>query len=58
MPSSMGLPVLASHASYTGLGSVSPADTAARSDDRSAPSSIAASITLYAVGAVKHTVAP
>ena len=44
MPSSIGLPVFAIHASYTGAGSVSPADTAARSDDRSAPSSIAASI--------------
>ena len=41
MPSRIGLPVLFVHSSNTGAGSVSPAETAMRSDDRSAPSSIA-----------------
>ena len=44
MPSRMGFPVREVHASKTGAGSVSPADTARRSDVRSAPSSIASSI--------------
>ena len=37
MPSRIGLPVFATQSLNTGAGSVSPADTAMRSDDRSAP---------------------
>ena len=40
----LGLPVFFVQASKTGAGSVSPADTAMRSEERSAPSSIAASM--------------
>ncbi len=57
MPSRIGLPVRRVHSSKTGAGSVSPAATAMRSDDRSAPSSIAAIIARYAVGEVKLIVA-
>ena len=48
---------LARPASNTGAGNVSPAETAIRSDDRSAPLSIAAIIARYAVGEVKQIVA-
>jgi hypothetical protein len=57
IPSRIGLPVLRVQLSKTGAGKVSPADTARRSDDRSAPLSIAAIIALYAVGEVKQIVA-
>ena len=42
MPSRIGLPVFRVHSSNTGAGKVSPADTAMRREDRSAPPSIAA----------------
>ena len=57
MPSRMVLPVLRVQFSNTGAGKVSPAETAIRSDDRSAPLSIAAIIARYAVGEVKQIVA-
>ena len=57
MPSRMVLPVRLVQLSNTGAGKVSPADTAIRSDDRSAPLSIAAIIARYAVGEVKQIVA-
>ena len=44
MPSRIGLPVFFVQASKTGAGSVSPAETATRSEERSAPCSIAASM--------------
>jgi hypothetical protein len=57
MPSRIVLPVLRVQASNTGAGRVSPAETASRSEDRSAPLSIAAIIARYAVGEVKQIVA-
>src|SRR5262249_15940620 len=45
------------HSSKTGPGSVSPAETATRSEDRSAPSCMAPSTARYAVGAVNEMVA-
>ena len=42
MPSRIGLPVFLVQSSNTGAGRVSPADTAMRSEERSAPSSMAA----------------
>ncbi|MNL69173.1 hypothetical protein D3C87_1939970 [compost metagenome] len=44
MPSRIGRPVFFTQSSKTGAGSVSPAETATRSEERSAPASIAASI--------------
>src|SRR5258708_30961564 len=57
IPSRIVLPVLRVQLSNTGAGRVSPADTARRNDDRSAPLSIAAIIARYAVGEVKQIVA-
>src|SRR4030095_1723643 len=57
IPSRIGLPVLRRQSSKTGGGKVSPAETAIRSEDKSAPCSIAPSIARYAVGAVKQIVA-
>jgi len=44
MPSRMGLPVFCTQSLNTGAGKVSPADTAARNDERLAPWFIAASM--------------
>ena len=44
MPSKIGTPVFSRQASKVGAGRVSPADTATRNDERSAPWSIAASM--------------
>ena len=57
MPSRIGFPVFLVQSSNTGAGNVSPAEMAIRSDDKSAPSSIAAIIARYAVGEVKLMVA-
>src|ERR1700756_4801326 len=56
IPSRIGLLTLRVHSSNMGAGKVSPAETAIRSEDKSAPSFAAASITRYAVGAVKQIV--
>ena len=55
MPSMISTPVASRNASQTALGRCSPADTAVRSVGTVLP---AASIALYAVGAVKQTVTP
>jgi 2-aminobenzoate-CoA ligase len=55
MPSMISTPVASRNASQTAFGRCSPAETAFRSDGTVLP---AASIALYAVGAVKQTVTP
>ncbi len=56
MPSMMRMPVASRNSSQVGFGSVSPADTQRRSEERLRSAS-AGRIARYAVGAVKSTVA-
>jgi len=56
MPSIMRTPVAAFHASHTGDGSISPAETHVRSD-RTSRCETRAAIARYATGAVKTTLA-